>query len=138
MSPTKKTAAARDWRARKNWLEWLVFGAGLVLVLSTLGFLIYDGARLSGAPPSIEVRLGAPERRAHGFAVPVAVTNHGDETAEGVVIEVTLEGGAGPTERGEFVVAFLPRRSKREGWVAFGTDPAGGRLTPRVLGYEKP
>ncbi len=54
------------------------------------------------------------------------------------VIEVTLEAGGGEPERGEFTVAFLPRQGRREGWVAFGTDPRAGRLTPRVLGYEKP
>ncbi|HEX5708519.1 MAG TPA: hypothetical protein VFX96_14545 [Pyrinomonadaceae bacterium] len=137
MSPKKKTnAAARDWKAEKNWLEWTVFGLGLLLVTGTLGFLVYDGARLGGEPPSIEVKLGTPERRAHNYVVPVTVTNHGDETAEGVVVEVSMEGVEG--ERGEFVVAFLPRRSTREGWVAFRTDPTGARLTPRVLGYEKP
>lgn len=130
---------AKSKKVEKNWLEWTVFGVGLLLVSCALGFLVYDGATKGDAPPSIEVRLGTPERRGHNFVVPVAVTNHGDETAEGVVVEVSMEGGeGGPGERGEFVVAFLPRRATREGWVAFSTDPASARLTPRVLGYEKP
>lgn len=126
-------------RVEKNWLEWVVFGVGLLLVVSTLGYLVYDGATADGAPPDVEVRLGEPRRGGPGFLVPVTVYNRGGETAAGVTIEVVLEGGASPEpERGEFTLAFLPRRGTREGWVAFRSDPRAGRLTARALGYEKP
>ena len=128
-------------KVEKNWLEWVVFGVSLALVAGVLGFLVYDAVKLEKLPPDLEVRLGAPVARAQEFVVPVAVTNRGDQTAEGVQIEVTLEGsgsGGGEPERGEFTIAFVPRRATREGWVAFRTDPRGARLTPRVLGYEKP
>jgi uncharacterized protein (TIGR02588 family) len=127
-------------KLQKNWVEWAVFVVGLALVLSTLAYLAYEGATMGDDPPSIEVRLGAPEPRAHNFAVPVTVTNQGDETAEGVTVEVTLEngGGAATAERGELTIAFLPRRATREGWVTFRQDPRAAQLTARVLGYEKP
>ena len=131
----RKQSDAR--RVEKNWLEWAVFGLGLALVAGTLGYLVYDGATDEGRPPVVEVRLGEPRPTGHNFIVPVTVRNHGDETAEGVAVEVTLEAGGEP-ERAEFTLAFLPRRASREGWVAFRTDPRAGRLTPRVLGYEKP
>jgi uncharacterized protein (TIGR02588 family) len=130
---TKKTRA----KVEKNWLEWVVFGVGLLLVAATLGFLVYDGATAGDAPADIEVRLGEPRRAGQGFLVPVTVSNRGGETAEGVTVEVTLEGGA-EAERGELTVAFLPRGSTREGWVSFSKDPRAGRLTARALGYEKP
>ena len=135
-----KSAANRRTKVEKNWLEWTVFGVGLVLVLSVVGFLVYDGASMGDAPPDIEVTLGQPERRGDEFLVPVAATNRGDQTAEGVQIEVVLETatGGGEPERGEVSVAFLPRRATRRGWVSFHTDPSAGRLRPRVLGYEKP
>ena len=123
---------------QKNWLEWSVFVAGALLVAGVIGYLVYDAATAGNEPPSIEVQLGAPVRRQHNFAVPVTVVNHGDHTAEGVQIEVVLEEGGAETERGEFAVAFLPRHSSREGWVAFGRDPRQGTLRARVLGYEKP
>ncbi|HEV3470621.1 MAG TPA: hypothetical protein VG148_14960 [Pyrinomonadaceae bacterium] len=134
---TKKKRDAR--RVEKNWLEWAVFGVGLVLVAGTLSYLVYDGATSTEAPPAVEVRLGEPRPTGRDFIVPVTLFNHGDQTAEGVTVEVTLEGAAGgEPERGELTVAFLPRRATREGWVSFRTDPRAGRLTPRVLGYEKP
>lgn len=130
-------------KLQKNWLEWSVFAVGLVLVLSVLAFLTYEGLTMGNDPPSIEVRLGTPEPRAHNFIVPVTVINHGDATAEGITIEVTLENaggddGGGEPVRGELTIAFLPRRATREGWVTFQQDPRSARLTARVLGYEKP
>jgi uncharacterized protein (TIGR02588 family) len=121
-------------------VEWVVFAVGLALVLFTLAYLVYDGATMGSDPPSIEVRLGAPAARSHNFIVPVTVTNHGDETAEGITIEVLMESegeGAEPA-RGELTIAFLPRRATREGFVTFQQDPRAARLTARVLGYEKP
>jgi uncharacterized protein (TIGR02588 family) len=126
-------------KLQKNWVEWIVFAFGLLLVVSTLAYLAYDAATLHDAPPSIEVLTGQPVERPHNFIVPVSLTNHGDETAEGVLVEVVLMSGGEEKERGEFTVAFLPRRSTREGWVAFQTDPRTVEQTrARVLGYEKP
>ena len=124
-------------KIEKNWLEWAVFGAGLVLVCGVLGFLAYDGATGTDGPAQFQIELGRAERRADGFHVPVRVKNSGGETAEGVAVEVLLEAANG-AERGEFVVAFLPRGGTREASVTFHTDPAAGTLRARVLGYEKP
>ena len=126
-------------KLKKNRVEWAVFAVGLLLVLSALGYLIYEGATMGSDPPGLEVRLGTPAARTHNFIVPVSVTNHGDETAEGVTVEVTLESGAGQEPaRGEITIAFIPRRATRDGWVAFQQDPRSARLTARVLGYGKP
>ncbi len=126
-------------KLQKNWVEWTVFAVGLLLVVSVIAYLAYDAATLTDAPPSIEVRTGQPIERPHNFIIPVSLTNHGDQTAEGVLVEVSLESGGVETERGEFTIAFLPRRSTREGWVAFQTDPrTAGQIKARVMGYEKP
>ena len=139
MSKKKSSASKRETKVEKNPLEWVVFGVGLLLVVCVLGYLVYDGASMGDAPPDIKLALGPPERRGTEFVVPVAATNEGDQTAEGVQIEVVLETAAGgEPERGEFAVAFIPRRATRRGWVSFATDPAAGRLKARVLGYEKP
>ena len=126
-------------KLEKNWLEWLVFAASLILVLSTLGYLVYDGATFGEAPPSIEFQLGQPQQRSNRFVVPVSVTNRGDETAQGVHIEVTLESGGKEQENADFEIAFLPRHSTRKGWVTFKTDPRSvEQMQARVLGFEKP
>ena len=127
----------KNRKIEKNWLEWAVFGVGAALVVGVVGFLVYDGATTADAPAEFRIELGRAERRGDGFHLPVRLTNSGGETAEGVIVEVLLE-AAGQTERGEFVVAFLPRGSTREASVTFHNDPGTGRLRARVLGYEKP
>ncbi|CAN5779698.1 MAG: hypothetical protein H0T77_10930 [Pyrinomonadaceae bacterium] len=125
-------------KMQKNWLEWVVFALGLILVSSTLGYLIYAGVSMGHDPPSLEVRLGTPEQGQFNFIVPVTVVNHGDETAEGVRIEVVIESGGEEKARAELDVAFLPRHATREGWVTFREDPRASQLKARVLGYQKP
>ena len=125
-------------RVEKNRLEWAVFAVGLVLVLGTIGALLWDIARGGDGPPDLTVELGAPERRGEGWAVPVAVRNRGGETAEGVRVQVALELPDGTREESEFETAFVPRDSRREGWVHFLHPPASGRLTGWVAGYEQP
>lgn len=125
-------------KVQKNWLEWMVFAIGLVLVVFTIVYLIYAGATMGEEPPSLEVRLGVPAVGRSNFIVPVTVFNHGDKTAVGVHIEVVMESQGEEKERGEIEIAFVPRRSKKEGWVAFEEDPRSAQLKARVLGYEKP
>ena len=125
-------------KPQKNWFEWIVFAFGLILVSSTLGYLIYAGASMGHEPPSLEVRLGTPEQRQFNFIVPVTVVNHGDETAEGVRIEVVMTNGGEEIARGELDIAFVPRHATREGWVTFEQDPRASQLKARVLGYQKP
>ena len=124
-------------KVNKNWVEWTVFGVSAVLIATVIGFLVFESATIGDALPDIQLRLGTPEARSSYFAVPLDVTNKGDQTAEGVHIEVVLRAG-GKEERADLEIAFLPRRGAREAWVTFKTDPRNGTLEARVLGYEKP
>lgn len=122
----------------KNWLEWLVFAVSAVIVIGCVAALAISGVRSGKEPPDVTVEVGAPSRGASGYRVPVRVRNDGDETAEGVTIEVAMIAGGEEVERGEFTVAFLPRKSRREGWVVFQRDPACCTLRAHPLGFEKP
>ena len=125
-------------RLQKNPLEWAVFAVSLAAVLATVGFLAWDAATADGSSPDLQIELGVPEARSGAFAVPVTVHNRGDQTAEGVHIEVTLETPGTPPETAEIEMAFVPRRSQRGGWATFLQDPRQGRLAGRAVGYENP
>ncbi len=126
-------------KLEKNWLEWIVFVISLILVLFTLGYIVYDGATLGETPPNIELQLGQPQPQSDRFIVPVTATNRGDETAETVQIEVTLNSSGKEAETSQLEIAFLPRHSTRRGWVTFQTDPRTvEQMQARVLGFEKP
>jgi uncharacterized protein (TIGR02588 family) len=125
-------------KLHKNWLEWLVFAASVGIVGACVVALAVSAFRSGDRPPDVTVEVGAATRGASGYRVPVRVRNEGDETAEGVTIEVGLISGGEEVERGEFTVAFLPRKSRREGWVVFQRDPGCCTLRARALGFEKP
>ena len=122
----------------KNWLEWSVFAVGLLLVLATLGFLVRESLAGAGGPPEVVARLGAPKPSAGGFMVPVEVANVGQGTAEDVKVAVILEPPEGEREEAELDIAFLPRDSKRHGWVTFRTDPGRGSLRLGSIAFEVP
>lgn len=126
-------------KLEKNWLEWIIFAVGLVLVVSTLGYLIYDATTSSEAPPNIEVQLGETQPQGKNFLVPVIATNNGKQTAETVQIEVVLEKDGKEEESAELSIQFLPRGAKRSGWVTFETDPRkADNIKSRAVGFEKP
>ncbi len=125
-------------RPRKNWLEWGIFGLSLLVIFSTIGALIYEKVTLAGTPADPQMTVGTPAVHGDYFAVPVTVTNRGDETAQGVRLEVTLLLPSGETEDGSFQLHYLPRHATRKGWITFRHDPRQGKLAPRVLGYENP
>jgi uncharacterized protein (TIGR02588 family) len=127
-------------KLQKNRLEWSIFALSLALVIGTLGYLTWAAWTQGGEPAQLEVTLGQAQQRRKHFAVPVSVTNRGDQTAEGVMIEVLLKDTRGhEVESAEFEVAFVPRQSTRRGEAIFKHNPrTSGQMTGRVLGYEIP
>ena len=121
----------------KNALEWTVFGIGLILVLATLGYLVREAFTTGPSPPEVVVHLGAPRQVTEGFQVPVTVVNRGDRFAEGVSVTITLAAGA-EREEAALSIAFLPHQSRRQGWVTFRRDPAGGDLQVGPVSYGSP
>ncbi|RKH63544.1 hypothetical protein [Corallococcus llansteffanensis] len=125
-------------KTRWNWLEGVVFASSCVLVALVLGYLAVDAWKTDSRPPDLAVTVGAPVRGEQVWRVPITVANHGDTAAEEVHVRVTLRGEAASREEAEFVLAFVPRHSKREGWVAFRKDPSPTGVEAHAVGYATP
>ena len=124
---------------RKNGFEWTIFALGLVLILITLGYLIYAELTRGSDPAQLSVKLGEAKLSANRFLLLVLVTNTGDTTAEDVHIDVRLRTSDGQEERAELEFPHVPRQSRRRGWVTFQTDPAKSmKLEGIVMGYREP
>jgi uncharacterized protein (TIGR02588 family) len=65
------------------------------------------------------------------------VFNRGDKVAEGLSVVITLTGKA-DREEAVLGMAFLPKDSKRVGWVTFRGDPADGKLEIGPVVYASP
>lgn len=125
-------------KGEKNGVEWAVFGISVALILATVVYLVRDGLTSRGDTPQIEVITGAPVQSAGMWSVPVKVTNTGNETAEELRVVVALQQGGRDVETAELTIAFVPRRSSREGWALFRTDPRPLAITTRAISYERP
>ncbi len=128
---------------KKNWLEWSVFGMGLLLLLCTTGYLVYQAIFHRGEPASLTVHLGEPWSASTDpmhTTVPVTVRNDGGATATEVTVEVMVPGAtaSAPAERRELIFDFVPHQSSRTGALTFETNRGGGELRASVLGYIEP
>lgn len=124
-------------RPRKNLLEWSVFGVALVLVLATVGYLVREAMTAADGPPDVVVALGPPRAGAGGYLVPVTAENRGGETAEEVRVTVRWEASGG-AEEAVLLFPYLPRESRRSGWVTFQGDPRSGSLRVAGVAFQSP
>lgn len=118
----------------KSWLEWAVFVLSALMIVAVIGYLVKDGLQDADRPPDIRVTVGKAEKSAHGFIVPVSVTNLGDQTAQAVELEVRCQSGK-DEQTASLTYDFLASGEVRRGWAGFSGDPVEP-LVPRVVGYR--
>lgn len=118
--------------------EWLVAAVGLVLVVGTIGYMLYHAIAGGNAPPQIEVEVMSIEQSGEGFLVSFTATNQGDMAAADVVIEGQLRDDSGILETSAATFAYVPAGSTREGGLYFAQDPRQFRLEVRAKGFERP
>lgn len=135
----KNKGADDEYKDKKNWLEWTVFAVGLGLTLVILGYLVYKATTHNAGPPELYVEYFAEPGRYEPHRYHVILHNEGNETAESVTVEISLEKGGEELEKAELDVDYCPKESTREGWVSFNTNPAeADTVKARVVSYEKP
>jgi uncharacterized protein (TIGR02588 family) len=123
----------------KNWLEWLVFALGAVIVAGVVGCLCYLMAKGEGKPPEFIATIGRSFEQTDGYAVEVLITNRGDRTAEQVKVRVEQTSSAGEVTATEFDIAYVPPGATRKGMAIFPEQPRGEQsVTARVLGFQTP
>ena len=121
---------------RRNWLEWLILGGSVVVIVTLLAYLTLR-ALAGERPPSVAVVTGEPRAEASGaWLVPLQVRNEGGRAAAAVTIEATAT-VAGTDETSELTVDLLPAESERQVVASFSGEPEGPIRT-RIVGYELP
>lgn len=135
---TLSNESGASMKSDKNWLEWLVFASGALLVSATVGYLAYDALAVTPSPPRLEVRLGDPVASPGGFSVPVMVHNRGTKAAETVLIRVERKSDDGQTDAAELTLDFVPGNASREGAAIFSGDPRSGELSAQPVSFQQP
>ena len=127
------------YQDKKNWFEWSVFGVGLVLVLGILGYLVYKTATHVSGPPDLFVEYSPEPGTYEPYRYHVTLHNKGHETAEAIVVELSLVSAGEEPEKTELSFAYCPKESTQEGWVSFSRLPIkSDTIQVRIVSYGKP
>ena len=124
-------------KEKKNWLEWVVLFISGLLVVFTLGYIVYEIIFEDQTSPDIVVTYGKTEQKSGYIALPITATNKGAETAEDLRIEVTT-GDGDNKEQSNLLFNYLPGKSSAKGWVTFKNNPDPSHIEIHVLGYSIP
>lgn len=112
---------------------------GLLMVLSTLGALIYETVSGDGGPPDIVVWAEEVVPLDGRYLVRFTAFNQGEETGAQVLVRGELRGAAGELlDRREVHLDYVPARSRQQGGLYFSQDPRQGKLLLYVEGYSAP
>lgn len=118
--------------------ELLVGAAGALLLLTLLGFLVYQDVTEPATPPDISVHVEAIRQAEAGYLVEVRAENHGGMTAAGLVVRGTLSNAASTVETSHIRFQYVAPLSVRKGGLYFAHDPSTLALVVHPEGYEEP
>lgn len=118
--------------------EWVAAAVGLVLVLGTAGYLVWDAAGSERAGPEVALEAVAVAPAGDSYRVEFRARNRGGRTAAQVLLEGSLRQDGVTVETSRAVLDYLPARSEQTGGLFFSRDPAGYELVLRALGYQDP
>jgi uncharacterized protein (TIGR02588 family) len=117
---------------------WAIGMLGLMLVLGSIGFALYEAAVGDSSPPNVRVQVEGIVPAQNGFLVEIRVVNDGGTTAAGLTVEGELRDGTRVVETSDTTVEYVPSRSERAGGLFFTMDPRQYELQLRAKGYETP
>lgn len=136
---SRQSQAANDPERQPTTVCEAVFAAlGLLLVLGTVGFLIYRGATTGTRPPVIQIKQRAVKPQPGGYVLEVDVRNSGDRTAAALTLEGELELPGGEKETSDVTLDYVPSNSHRRAGFFFQHDPQKYAVKLRAKGYQEP
>ena len=123
---------------KRNWLEWVILGLSVAVVVLPVGFLLFTGMT-NGGPAVIRAEVAAAgpvEGPDGGWLVPLTVRNEGGQVATSIAVEGTAL-VAGKEESSELTIDLLAADSTVDLVLGFSGQPEG-EVRVRVVGFEKP
>jgi uncharacterized protein (TIGR02588 family) len=119
-------------------LEWLIGGIGVALLVTCVAFLIYEGATNGEEPGPVIATVLEVHHAGDIHVVTFKIRNGGTQTLSNLHVEAQLRDGNRDIERASTVIDYLPGHSSQEGGFYFKHDPRGLRVDIQPGGYQKP
>jgi uncharacterized protein (TIGR02588 family) len=127
----------RDDQAPSSW-EWVLAGVGLLLLVASVGYLLYYQWSSNDEPPDPAIEVIAIHQQQGRFLVRLRVHNRSHTTAADLRVSGELRQGGQVVERSETEFPYLAAESSHEGGLFFTRDPRALRLELGVESYQVP
>lgn len=135
----KKSKNSKDRKQKQiPFLEWLIAVIGLILVVGTIGFMLYEAFSSKNKPPDFAAKIERIDEINSGYLVIFKLANNGDQTASNVEIEGELKNGAETIETSGTTLDYVPSKSESKGGLFFKQSPKQFQLEIRAKGYSEP
>lgn len=116
----------------------MIAAIGLLLVLGSVGVLLYQGSQEGKAPPDVQVRVDAITPVSNGYLVAFTAINKGGFTLASVEITAALKRGEEKTESSQTTIDYISKDAEVKGGFFFSNNPKVYILDIRATGYQKP
>ena len=135
---TPQAQQADEAQAPPSRWEWFAAAIGLLLLASSIGYLVFDALAAGNGLPTPVVQVLRVDQQPGGYLVQVAVHNTGRKTAAALRVAGELRRDGALLERSETEFSYLPGHSTREGGLFFRHDPATLQLEVGAVSYQQP
>lgn len=133
-----KQSNTRKRDERTPFIEWLIGGIGVVLLVACVAFLIYEGVANGEAPGPITSVVTEIVDAGDRHVVVFEIDNGGSQTLSNLHITAHLLDGDREVESARTMIDYLPGHSSQRGGFYFEHDPRKLRVEIRAEGYQKP
>lgn len=124
--------------AATPFLEWVIGGIGVALLVSCVAYLIYDGLTNGEKPGAITASVIDIADVGERHVVTFKIENGGSQTLSNLHISARLLEGDREIESARTIIDYLPGSSTQEGGFYFEHDPRTLTVEIRAEGYQKP
>jgi uncharacterized protein (TIGR02588 family) len=118
--------------------EWIVSGIGLILVLGSLGFLVYKGIAVEQQPPLFVAQWLETVELEDDYLVKFQVFNRGGESVSSLTVLAEMHSAGGKAIERQVNIDYLPAHSSRQIAMLFPTPPDQSSLLISFGGYQVP
>lgn len=118
--------------------EWLVAALGLVLVVATVIFLLYQAFVAEVPPPDIRFAVEETVETSTGFLTRVSVHNEGGKTVSALTVTAELKRDGTVLESSDVTLDYVPAHSTRQVGFFFAENPNDYDLNVQAGGYQSP
>jgi len=119
-------------------LERLLGGVGVVLLVACVIFLVYEGMHGDERPGQVSATVTDIALAGDMYVVTFELHNAGSQTLSNVSVTARLGEGDRELERAQTTIDYLPGHSRQGGGFYFKNDPRKHELEIRPEGYQEP